>query len=431
MLNYNDISSMRATILSLADQYEELHNSNVKLQNDCKQIKEFIDNQVQQIREIHENFEKLKKDYIQQKNNPSIPLPPVNEHDLKPELDIAHNDNAPVKEDVSESEVDYQIKLLVPSNEVKHPLNIVLFADIVELTVVCCTSFSPDGSSIAIGSDKALRIYNIDQDSFIFEQSLDHSQNASMNNHIRSISWTPDSKCIICGTEDSRVRIYQVDEGLLLKKMKVGSRGVFEIQVAKTNEYFAAVTGNGDLSLYSMADYKLIRTFEREVDDIIASSLSISEDGSLIAVGYSDFVVGLWDPKLGQLLFENKCHNDGIFSVKFIPGKNNKIVTSSLDSTIKFWDILYDNQGLPRLSLSHVLKGHTNSVLSLSINAEGTWLLSGSKDMTVKLTDIETATMIYDIQAHKNSVISVSFSPSDKHFCTGSGDRSIKIWEIL
>ena len=59
MLNYNDISSMRATILSLADQYEELHNSNVKLQNDCKQIKEFIDNQVQQIREIHKNFEKL------------------------------------------------------------------------------------------------------------------------------------------------------------------------------------------------------------------------------------------------------------------------------------------------------------------------------------------------------------------------------------
>lgn len=426
MLNQNDIPSIRDTMLSLADEYDQLRNFNTKLSNDCKEIQRYINNQVKQIKDLHEDFEKLRQAYVDKSGNVPLAIPPKNQLDLNHEFISNQN-----KEESIDSEINYEIKTLVPTEEIKHPLNIAIYANIDELTVVCCTSFSPDGSSIAIGSNKAIRVYNIDQDLFTFEQSLDRSESTDSNNHIRSISWTHDSKCVICGTQDSKIRIYQIQDGTLLKKIKIGAEGVFEIQVAKNNEYFAAVTGDGGLSLFSMTDYKHISTFDRDVENVIALTLSISEDSSLIAVGYSDYIVGLWNPKFGRLLLEKKCHDNGIFSVKFVPGKNNKLITSSLDATIKFWDIIYDSNDLPNLKLSNVLNGHENSVLSLSINTEGTWLLSGSKDTTVKLTDIEKAKMIYDIRAHKNSVITVSFSPRNKHFCTGSGDRSIKIWELL
>lgn len=422
MLNPNDVYSIRSTMSSLADEYEKIHESNVKLYNDCEQVKKCIENQIQQIKEIRENFEKLRQEFINNDNKIPLLNTEISNIEIKQETINNENENG--------TEVDYEIKTLVSSKNIPHPQNIVLIADIEECTVVCCTSFSPDGSLIAIGSDKTLRVYNIDKDFFSFEQSLDHSSSTN-SNHVRSISWTNDSKCIICGTEDSKIRIYQIQDEILLKKIKVGTKGIFEIEVSPNDDYFAVVNGDGCLNLYSMQNnYEHIKTFDRKVEDVIALSLSISEDGSLIAVGYSDYSVCFWDRNRDRCILESKCHDGGIFSIKFIPGKKNRFITSSLDSKIKFWELVFDTNGQPRIILLNILTDHTKGVLSLAINKDGTWLLSGSKDTTAKLTDIESATMIYDIHAHKNSVISVSFSPRNKHFCTGSGDHSIKIWEL-
>jgi WD40 repeat protein len=73
-----------------------------------------------------------------------------------------------------------------------------LLAEILDVSVICSTAFSPDGNWLVVSSDKTLRVYDIDKDDFLMQHSLNDSPQKSTN-HIRSIAWTRDSLKLICG----------------------------------------------------------------------------------------------------------------------------------------------------------------------------------------------------------------------------------------
>jgi general transcriptional corepressor TUP1 len=67
-------------------------------------------------------------------------------------------------------------------------------------------------------------------------------------------------------------------------------------------------------------------------------SVAVSPDGSLVAVGYSDNIVRLWDFQTRQLVECLVGHNDDIFTVAFTPdGKG--LVSGSADGTLKHWNL--------------------------------------------------------------------------------------------
>ncbi|XP_008944359.1 PREDICTED: phospholipase A-2-activating protein, partial [Merops nubicus] len=74
----------------------------------------------------------------------------------------------------------------------------------------------------------------------------------------------------------------------------------------------------------------------------------------------------------------------------------------------------------------YVLKGHTDTVCSLSHGKHGL-LLSGSWDMTARVWVNETSLMI--LQGHTAAVWAVSVLPTDGLMLTGSADKTIKLWK--
>jgi general transcriptional corepressor TUP1 len=66
--------------------------------------------------------------------------------------------------------------------------------------------------------------------------------------------------------------------------------------------------------------------------------MAISSDRSLVAVGYSDAIVRLWDIHTGQLVNHLTGHTDCVSSVSFTPdGKG--LISGSRDLTAKHWDL--------------------------------------------------------------------------------------------
>jgi WD40 repeat protein len=293
--------------------------------------------------------------------------------------------------------------------------------------VICSTAFSPNGTSIAIGSDKTLRIYNIDRDEFQLHYGLEDS---APTNHIRSICWTPDGQTIICGCEDGKIRLFLLPQGRLKQCLEVGSGEVFQVAVANMKDYFASVAGDGVLSLLRLSDLSVIGRLrrDREAPTTVATSVAISADDKTIAVGYGDYQVALWDVESHRLLSLTSCQSSGVYAVKFVP-KSQRLVTGSLDSAIKIWEVRREG-ARPTLELVKTLEGHSGYVLSLAVDPAGELLVSGSKDLTAAVSSIPMGAMLYSVKAHSNSVISVAFSPLGNRFCTGSGDHSVKVWAI-
>jgi len=78
-----------------------------------------------------------------------------------------------------------------------------------------------------------------------------------------------------------------------------------------------------------------------------------------------------------------------------------------------------------------VLSGHTDSVRSVTFSLDGTLLVSGGGDMTVKLWDIQTGGVVKTFHGHTDSIISVSISANCTMIASASNDKTIHLWDIL
>ncbi|KAH3758937.1 notchless protein [Pelomyxa schiedti] len=106
----------------------------------------------------------------------------------------------------------------------------------------------------------------------------------------------------------------------------------------------------------------------------------------------------------------------------------NKITSSE-----QIVEIVYMPQAVfrvwPVTRESGTLTGHTNSVISVQFNSNGTKLASGSGDLTVRLWDILTHTPLQTLSGHKDWVTCLAWSPDNKILASGSKDGEVRLWD--
>jgi len=422
------VRELRELFDRLIQQYEYLSENRTKLEGDCTKLREYIDSQVQQIQSLNSDFEKLRQDYVQRRGQIDARLAMESEARRQPAPPPppapAAQQSAPVDE---QPEQEWSVDTI---GSPEKPLIISLLAEIVDVSVICSTAFSPDGTCLAIGSDKTLRIYNIEKDTFLFEHTLEDADE-STTNHIRSIAWTSDNATLLCGGEDGKVRAFSIGaDPSPRRKLDVGGGEVFQVAISSDNSYFAAASGDGVVSLFGMSDFELIGKLQCDADQPpVATSVAISLDDKTVAVGYGDLHVRLWDFASRALLVEKSCHSPGVYAVKFVPN-SKKLVTASLDATVKIWDVISEGDTV-NLELAASLEGHASFVLSLAVDPTGELVLSGSKDLTACISSIAAGAVLYRVRGHTNSIITVAYNPTGAMFCTGSGDQSVKVWSVI
>ncbi len=117
-----------------------------------------------------------------------------------------------------------------------------------------------------------------------------------------------------------------------------------------------------------------------------------------------------------------KGHTDYVNSVGF-NHDGTKIVSGSFDNTIRVWNV---DTGECILTL----KGHTSYVLSVGFNHDGTKIVSGSVDETIHVWNIDTAECILTLKDHTYDVYSVGFNHDGTKIVSGSDDNTIHVWNV-
>ncbi|AXK37690.1 hypothetical protein DVA86_27185 [Streptomyces armeniacus] len=135
-------------------------------------------------------------------------------------------------------------------------------------------------------------------------------------------------------------------------------------------------------------------------------------------------LVALWPPPDlpdPALLTTLTGHSDSVMSVAISPD-GTWLATGSGDMTVRLWD-----RATGRCTAT--LTGHSDSVMSVAISPDGTWLATGSGDMTVRLWDRATGRCTATLTGHSDSVMSVAISPDGTWLATGSGDMTVRLWD--
>ena len=78
-----------------------------------------------------------------------------------------------------------------------------------------------------------------------------------------------------------------------------------------------------------------------------------------------------------------------------------------------------------------LMQGHTNQVNSVACSADGTRIVSGSGDSTVKVWDAGSGEEILTLRGHAGPVTSVAFSADGVWIASGSFDNTVKVWNAV
>ncbi|CCD24236.1 Swd3p NDAI_0C05770 [Naumovozyma dairenensis CBS 421] len=161
------------------------------------------------------------------------------------------------------------------------------------------------------------------------------------------------------------------------------------------------------------------------------SELCWSPDNQCIATASDDFTLEIRHLTYGPL-HRLVGHTAPVVSLCY-NGKGNLLYSSSMDESIKVWDVL---NGI----LMKTISAHSESVVSVDICPEdSTVLSSGSFDGLIRLFDSSSGhclkTLTYDKDwKSENGVVPISqvrFSKNGKYLLVKSFDGVVKIWDCI
>ncbi|MBV6500171.1 MAG: hypothetical protein CJBNEKGG_02641 [Prosthecobacter sp.] len=116
-------------------------------------------------------------------------------------------------------------------------------------------------------------------------------------------------------------------------------------------------------------------------------------------------------------------HSGGVWACTWSPD-GSKLLSGSSDNTLKVWDAL---SGSCLLSL----QGHSDGVRACAWSPDGSKLLSGSSDNTLKVWDALSGSCLLSLQGHSNIVWACAWSPDGSKLLSGSDDNTLKVWDAL
>ena len=115
-------------------------------------------------------------------------------------------------------------------------------------------------------------------------------------------------------------------------------------------------------------------------------------------------------------------HTGSVNSVA-LSADGQTLASGSYDETIKVWNLSTGQE-------VRTLTGHTDVVWSVAISADGQTLVSGSWDQTIKVWNLSTGQEVRTLTGHTDAVYSVAISADGQTLVSGSSDRTIKVWNL-
>jgi periodic tryptophan protein 2 len=156
------------------------------------------------------------------------------------------------------------------------------------------------------------------------------------------------------------------------------------------------------------------------------NSLVYSPDGQRIITTADDGKIKVWDVNSGFCVVTFTEHTSGVTACEFAKRGNNVLFTSSLDGSIRAWDLIRYRNFRTFTAPSRL------SFTSLAADPSGEVVCAGSLDsFDIHIWSVQTGQLLDQLSGHEGPVSSLAFSPSGGPLISGSWDHTVRIWSVF
>ena len=306
-------------------------------------------------------------------------------------------------------------------------------------TVVCSVRLASH-VLLATGSDRLCRVYEIksaEKISATLKREI--VLEGDIVCFVRSIAITGDERLLALGSEDARIRLYdlQASGGQAMAVLRGHTKEIFGLEFVLDTAPLISASGDGTIRYWTREDTsswrqtKLIEHENRE-----HGFTSVSARAAMFAAGSTEGLLHVFETDTGRSIAKAAGHRDSIYSVFFY--ETNMIATASLDRTIRLWTLAGG-----QLTSIRTLTTHADIVLSINGATIGneTILVSCSKDLSICVQAVSTASLEGEmppivIFGHSNTVMATASKLLSKLSRTllvasAGGDGRVRLWRVF
>ena len=282
-------------------------------------------------------------------------------------------------------------------------------------------AMSPDGRLVASsgnpqkGAPPQTRIWNLETD----DSPVSLPMNSSNRGRIASSLFSADGRMLALKLING-IQVWDVTKRSLIRTFPAGQMRGFPCDFSPDGSRIAfANTLQGTLRVYEIKTGREIHLIEAHAPGTVTLALDYSPNGRFIASSSSDNSIRVFDAAKGTLLRKFYGDKRSMGTISFSPD-SMRIASLSLYYSLQVWD-LADAMGPFRTKYNNVkcIKFHpTKPVVALA----------GSQS-EVRLYDLDSHLLIRTIKTGQGLVQDVDFNADGSRLVTGGDDQTLRIWD--
>ena len=252
---------------------------------------------------------------------------------------------------------------------------------------------------------------------------------------VSSIALSPDGRIIVCGQMDSYISTWNTLDGTLLHMLRHDVTSPVGSVVTSQDGRIIVAGGGKEISVWNASDGTPLYTLTHHTNPYaLFISVAISSDRQIIISAGGDWTIKVWSALDGTLLHTLIGNLSPVQSValssdgRTLVSGSEKVEHGTGDGLILPGASLILVWNTQDGKLLRVIWEFECGMISVAISPDGSTIVSGSEDNTIKVWDAKNGQLLRTIQGLEDSVNSIIFNSDGRTLVSGSGDGTIRVW---
>lgn len=282
---------------------------------------------------------------------------------------------------------------------------------------VLTVEFAPDGGRlVTAGDDGRIRIWNARTGRIV---AVGRGHEGPV---LSAMQISRDGSFVASGAEDGTARIWSMRTGKQLRVLQGHEDTIGALALSPDGRRLITTSRDGTARLWNTSSGQTVAVLEGGgATTASGREVAFSNDGALVATAGDDQVARVWDAASGQLMSELRGHSDSVISVTFSPDAKF-VLTSSVDETARRWKVRPTNAVA-------VLRTRSGAVNDAQFSPDGRFVLTASQDGRGRLWDTSTWQTVA-VMRHRSDAIEADFTRDSRRAATVGADTFARVWDV-